>query len=367
MWPHSTSAANTIRGSHAMLVRATAHSAHGGVVSDLPVTSGSVDVDSSSQTRRTATIGFAADTLWPDDAFAILSPIGSELEVEYGVVVAGGIEWIPLIYGPITDATRSRPTDNTAAITVKVADRSFKVAEARFDQPNQSIPGATTVAEIRRLITAVLPNVSVVDFTGSTKVAPLLDMERERWSDGVEKLADSISAEVFADPRGNFVIRTEPDITDPIVWVVTAGDDGILIAESDEYSRDLVYNRVVASGQRVDGTPPVYAIASDTNPNSATYINGPFGIKTRFYASPLMTTVPQCQSAADSLLARVTGRHLNVTFDTIVNPALDVGDVIQLVIGDRTEIHIVDKFNIPCAPGELQSVKTRSLALPDEA
>lgn len=363
----STAASTVVRGSHSMLVRATAYSALGGQVSDLPVTSGSVTVDARSQTRRTATVGFALDTLWPDDAFDILSPIGSELQVEYGIVLPGRVEWVPLIYGPITDATRKIPVDQTAAIEVHVSDRSAKVAEARFDAPTQTIAGATTVSEITRLITGALPAVSVVDLAGSTKVAPQLDMERERWADGIEKLADSISAEVFADATGNFVIRPEPDINDPVTWVVTDGDGGILVSESDQYSRDLVYNRVVANGQRVDGTPPVYAVSSDTNPDSPTYISGPFGVKTRFYASSLLTTVAQCQSAADSLLARVIGRHLNVTFEAIVNPALDAGDVIQLVAGGRSDIHIIDQVEIPLTPGAAQQIQTRSLTLPNEA
>jgi hypothetical protein len=366
MFPLSTAASNAIRGSHTVTVRATAYSAHGGQVPDLPVTSGVVTIDSRSQTRRTATVGFGDADLWPEDAFSILSPIGSELMLEAGIVLSSGIEWIPLIYGPIVDTSRNRPSDNTAAIEVKVADRSLKIAEARFDQPTQTIAGATTVAEISRLITDVLPTVSVVDTTGSTKVAPQLDMERERWADGVEKLADSIGAEVFADATGNFIIRAEPDITDPVVWVVTAGDGGILITESDQYSRDLVYNRVVASGQRVDGTPPVFAVSSDNVVTSPTYIGGPFGVKTRFYASPLLTTIPQCQSAADSFLARVTGRHLNVSFDTIVNPALEAGDILQLVIDGRSETHIIDQVSIPLTPGATQQIKTRSLDLPSE-
>lgn len=366
MYPLSTTAASVIRGSHTMTVRATAYSARGGQVSDLPVTSGTVTVDATSQTRRTATVGFGDDSLWPEDAFSILSPIGSELKLEYGIILPSGTEWIPLIYGPIVDASRTRPSDNTSAIEVKVADRSSKVAEARFDAPTQTIAGATTVSEISRLITTVLPTVSVVDSTGSTKVAPQLDIERERWSDGIEKLADSISAEVIANASGNFVIRPQPELTDPTVWLVTDGDGGILITEADQYSRDLTYNRVVASGQRVDGTPPVYAVSSDNDVDSPTYIGGPFGTKTRFYASPLLTTVAQCQSAADSFLARVTGRHLNVSLDVVVNPALEAGDVIQVIADGKSEVHIIDQVDIPLTPGAVQQIKTRSLKLPDE-
>jgi hypothetical protein len=368
MLPLSTYAANALATSHGMSVRATAYAATLGTVSDIPVTSGTVTVDSASQTRRVGTIGIGLGALWPGDPFAALSPLGSELGIDYGIVLASGdIEWIPVLRGPIASVTRSVPTATASeAITVTVSDRSAKVAEARFDQPTQSVVSATTVAEIRRLINEVLPTVTVTDLTGSSKVAPQLDMERERWADGIEKLADSMGAECFADTFGNFVIRNQPLITDPPAWTLSTGDGGILISENEEYSRDLVYNRVVASGQRVDGTPPVWAAVSDTDPLSPTYISGPFGIKTRFYSSPLLTTAPQCTTAAASLLARVTGQHLKVSLTAIVNPALDAGDVILIRDGRRSVAHIIDSVTIPLTPGGTQQIETRSLILPEE-
>lgn len=365
----STRAVNAVRDSHEIRVYAAAITSASGVVDNLPVTSGSVVSDASSQIRRTATVGIGDSDLWPADPLSILSPIGSELLISYGVVLQPGeVEYIQVIRGPITRAQRQVPTTgNGDALTVTVADRSSKVAEARFDAPTQTIAGATTVAEISRLITSVLPNVTVTDLTGSTKVAPLLEMERERWSDGIEKLADSIGAEVFATPEGNFVIRPQPTVDHPPVWTLDAGDGGVLVAEDSEFSRDLTYNRVVASGQRVDGIPPVYAVVSDTDPNSPTYISGPFGVKTRFYSSQLLTTVPQCESAATSMLARVTGNHMNVSFSAITNPALEAGDVIRLLFEDRDEIHIIDRVEIPFRPGDVQQIKTRSLTLPEES
>lgn len=363
----STAGANALTRSHTVDVAVTAYAATLGAVARLPLVGGTVTIDATSQTRRTATISIASADLWPDDAFAILSPIGSEIAIHYGIVHSSAYtEWIPLIRGPITDVTRSLPSgNNSEAVQVTVSDRSAKVAEARFDQPTQTIAGATTVSEIARLITGVL-DVVVVDLTGSTKVAPQIEMEKERWAEGVEKLADSIGAEVWCDPLGNFVIRNEPTVDDPVVWTFRADGTSILVNETDEYTRDLVYNRVVASGQRTDGTPPVFAVVSDTNPASPTYINGPFGVKTRFFASPLLTTVAQCQSAGTSLLARVTGRHLNVTLSNVTQPALEAGDVIRLVYDDRDEIHVIDTVTIPLTPSDVQQIKTRSLTLPEE-
>jgi hypothetical protein len=344
MWSLSTDAQIVLTRSRTVSIRATAFTAAYGAVSDLPVVSGSIGVDSTSQGRRTGTVGIGNAAYWPDDPLDVLSPIGTELFVEYGILLpTGTYEWVPLIRGPITDATRQQPITGNTALTITVADRSQKVAEARFDQPAQTVSGATTVAEIRRLVTEVLPSVTVTDQTGNTRVAPVLDMERERWADGIEKLADSIGAEAFADPAGAFVIRDK------------------------KLTRDRTYNRVVASGQRTDGTPPVWAAVSDTNPASPTYIDGPFGIKPRFYASPLLTTTQQCTLAATSLLARYTGMWGSVTITALVNPALDAGDVI-LVRDDtgRTSAHIVDTLSIPLTPGESQQIGTRSQALAEE-
>lgn len=369
MIPHSALAADTLRRSHTIDVRATAFSPTFGAVSNLPVTSGAVTSDMGSQVRRTASVGIGSAAAWPASPYDTLSPLGSQMLIEFGIVLpTGSTEWLPLIWGPITSVKRKIPVSGDRdAVTVSVSDRSLLVAQARFDSPTQTVAGATTVAEITRLINEVLPNNDIDDLTGDTKVAPVMELNRERWSDGVEKLADSIGAEVFCDQISQFIIRPEPTIADPVVWVVRDNDTGVLISEDDEFNRDLVYNRVVASGQRTDGTPPVFAVASDTNPGSPTYINGPFGIKTRFYASPLLTTVPQCLSAAQSLLARVTGHHLVVQLTNVTNPTLDAGDVIRVLVDGKDTIHVIDSITIPLTPGDAQQINARTLTLPEES
>jgi hypothetical protein len=369
MWPFSGIAATTLTASHSMAVRATAYTAALGVIADLPVSSGVITVDATSQVRRTGTLTIAAPEYWPADPLSILSPLGTELAIEYGIVLpTQGIEWVPVIRGPITDVARTRPaTGGDGAIEVTLTDRSSKIAEARFDQPAQTVVGATVVAEIRRLITEVLPTVTVTDLTGSTQVAAQLDMERERWADGVEKLADAIGAECFANPVGNFVIRPQPTLDDPTVWAIAAGRNGTLVSIDEKRTRDLTYNKIVASGQRVDGTPPVWSSASDTDPDSPTYIGGPFGTKTRFYASPLLTTTAQCLSAAESWLARTRGMHGSVTLTTTVNPALDAGDVILVRDGEQVAAHIIDTVTVPLTHGQAQQITTRSITLPAES
>lgn len=369
MIPHSALCADTLRRSHTMDVRVTAYSPVFGSVSNLPVVSGSVTADMGSQVRRTAEVGIGLNTAWPATPFDVLSPLGSQVLIEYGVILPNRrTEWLPLIWGPITSVKRKLPiSGNNEAVSVSISDRSLLVAQARFDSPTQTVAGATTIAEITRLITEVLPDNAVKDFTGSTKVAPQMELNRDRWADGVEKLADSISAEVFCDQISTFIIRNEPTVDDTVVWVVRDNDTGVLVSEDDEFNRDLVYNRVVASGQRTDGTPPVFAVVSDTNPQSPTYISGPFGIKTRYYASPLLTTVPQCESAGKSLLARVTGHHLKVQLSNVTNPALDAGDVIRVLVDGKDAIHVIDSVTTPLTPAGVQQINARTLTLPEES
>lgn len=370
MWTLSSAASQALGQHHTTRVRITAYGANFGAVSELPIKGGVVTVDAGSQTRRTASIDFADTKFWPRDPFAVLSPLGSELFVEYGIVLsATNTEWIPLIRGPITDVRRSQPIrDSQAALTVTVSDRSLKIAEAKFDAPTQTVVGATTVAEIRRLITDILTTVTVTDLTGSAQVAAQLDIERERWADGCLKLAESLGAEVFATPAGGFVIRPVPTLANTPVWIAVTSDHGTVVSLDEVATREFAYSKVVASGQRTDGTPPVWAAVSDTDPLSPTYINGPFGTKTKFYSSPLLTTTGMCTTAATAILERSRGMAGSITMTMVPNPALEAGDV--LVIRDaRTgtdTAHIIDSVTIPLSAKDIQRITTRSADISPE-
>lgn len=369
MWPLSAPAALALVQSHGMDVRATAYGSFGTL--QIPISGGSVKSDAKSQVRRTASTSTNL-SLWGRDPKAVLRPTGTEIQIDYGIVLPGNRkEWIPLIRGMLTDATRARPIPTTGSFPIKLVDRSKRVAEDRFIAPVQTIAGALTVVEIRRLIQDSLGvGVPVVDKTGSVHVAPVLDIERERWADGVERLADSIAAEVFFDPEGTGIIRPQPQITDQYVWRIASGQGGTLLTKEDSLSRESVYNGVVVSGERVDGTPPVTATVWDTDPNSPTYYLGTFGRKPRFYANPQLTSVPQCQAAGAALLARVKGLNSKVKFTSMVNPALEAGDVVLLddvADGVVPELHILDMVEVPLSPADAQQMESRALDLPTES
>ncbi|WP_103344057.1 DUF5047 domain-containing protein [Amycolatopsis sp. CA-126428] len=364
MWPLSTGARIALAQSHSMQARATVYSPTYGVL-ELPISGGSVDVDATSKTRRSATLQ-ADPRWWPRSPADLLAPYGSTCQIDYGIVLtSGNTEWVPLMYGSLDEATRTRPVSSSGDLTVKVVDPAARVAEDRLDIPAQTIANATAVGEIARLVRETLgTQVEVVDQTSSGLVASVIVIERERW-DAVEKLADFLGAEAFFDPVGHLVIRPQPALNQASVWTVRTGNGGNLLTAKDTLSRELVYNRIVASGQRTDGVPAVYATATDTT--SPAYYGGPFGKKPRFYTSELLTTVAQCQTTADALLARVRGTSAQIEIETLVNPALDTGDIITAQDSRAGETrHVIDKLSIPLTPEGTQSITTRSDDLPAE-
>jgi hypothetical protein len=370
MWTISAGAATTLRSSHAVSARCTAYLPEGRVIRDVPLTGGSVTADAKSQVRRTASVTIADPRYWPGSRYGldVLSPVsGAELFLERGILVPGkGIEWVPVFTGPVQSISASYPAVD--AVTVALSDRSKKVADDRMDVPVQTRQGATCVQEITRLITESLPDADVLDLTGDTITAPVLDIDKERWADGIEKLADAIAAEVFADQLGRFIIRRQPVLSDTPVWVVDSGDTGVLVKANLELTREQVYNAVVASGERTDGTPAVWAKVVDDEPASPTYYGGPFGRKVRYYSSSLLTTTAQAETTATALLARVRGYAAKVTVEALPNPALEPGDVIEVRLPDGSATpHIVDKAPIGLGVTGTQSLDTRTDELPAES
>lgn len=363
MWTMSATAQQIITTSHQISIRATATTAALGSVT-VPVSGGSVTADATSQVRRTATITIADPTLWPANALDVLSPLGSELFVEYGIVIPGqGVEWIPLVTGVITDVERSTPASQGLQVTL--ADRSSKVEEDEFVSPSQIGGGSTTYVQALASLTQHLyPTVTVIDTTGNTTVCPQLDVQKSRWSEGVEQITVAIAAEAYFDQTGRLVVRPQPTLAGTIVWQANIGAGGVIVSEVSGQKRELVYNQVIASGMRSDGTTPVYAIAQDTDPTSPTVYGGPFGAKTRRYASALLTTQPAALAAAQALLERTRGEQATVTLTTVTNPALEPGDVFAVNTPTAHTLYVVDKVTIPLEPGNAQEITTRSKVLP---
>jgi hypothetical protein len=104
-----------------------------------------------------------------------------------------------------------------------------------------------------------------------------------------------------------------------------------------------------------------YSVAYDDDPRSPTYYLGPFGLVPRFVSNPLIKS----QVMGDRVAATQLRNHLGVTrsvnFSAVPNPALDAGDVVEIVYENGlVENHVIDVVTIPLAPSGEMTGETRA-------
>jgi hypothetical protein len=154
----------------------------------------------------------------------------------------------------------------------------------------------------------------------------------------------------------------------PSVWTLSTGDTGTLISVQEATNREKIYNIVVAIGEsnsNDEEKPPVSAVARDTNPDSPTYWQGPFGKVPYFYSSQFITTEVQAQTVANALLPTVRGAAATFDVSTSPNPALVPGDVVTVIFGTEAGVevstHMISSFSVPLVPAGEMGLKTQLL------
>jgi hypothetical protein len=336
----SASFAAAVTGSHVRVTRADLWYAGSLVAANLPIVSGDLDLDGDAQIRATVSSLVIADATGklvpagPGDAGA-LAVYGSELHLRTGVRYSSGAEellslgWYKILATGIDERyTRDQVglwVSGGAQHTLTLADRMTAIDDARFLAPGQPV-AATCLAEIKRLCRGLVPFARWPAITDPA--VPRSITYQESRLDAVAALAAAANVRAYMDSNGALAIRKVTDpTTDPVALIVTT--DREIVEQSTGYTRDQVYNAVVARGEQTTDTAPVQAIAYDTDPASPTRWDGPFGRRPVFYSSPLLTTVAQCQAAALSQLqGLLRGRDRLVTIMAIPNPALEPGDVV---------------------------------------
>lgn len=349
-----------LRGSHNVRVKVDSYRAGVLVQADLPISDGSVQIDATSAIRRQLALSVSDPALAPAPGVTTgpLAPYGTELFVQRGIAFPDGtVEWVPLGWFAIQSVSASLSAD---LVKVQAVDRAKKVSDARFLTPASSVTTNTVPAEIQRLVTEAIPGVAFINQTTATSSVPQLVWEQDRWA-AIADLATSIGAEVFFDAAGSCVLRPTPDIDSAVAWYVDAGESGVLVEGQRDTSRESTYNGVVATGERTDNFAPYTATVTDDDPTSPTYWGGAYGQVPYFYTSASITSAALATSAATGLLARTKGLTRSVSLSAIPNPALDAGDVIQVVFPDGlTERHVIDSLSIPLDPTSSMPIGTRS-------
>jgi Arc/MetJ family transcription regulator len=315
---------------------------------------GSVDQDWGAAVRRRGSLSLAVGWTTSTGQLRQLAEDmvarGARALLQRSVKLMDGREaWTPLGLLRVQSAQANIPAGR---ISVDAMDLGAALADDRFLTPRAIPAGPSRIQIIADLIAETIPGATLTVGPGvvdSAMPAAVWDEDREQ---ACHETARSLGAVLAADTTGGFRLDLASDAP---VWTVDAG--GVLVSAAMRADREKTYNAVRAAGESTETGAPV-GFAYDLDPASPTRWDGPFGRRPRYYSSPLLTTVAQCEAAAASILADSVGLTRSIQFDAIAHPGLEAGDVVTLTSGDVSEEHRVDTVTIPLGTGKL-SAKTR--------
>lgn len=299
----------------------------GGMTRVLEPTGGSLVQDGRRAGRWDGSLTFAGDDLLPRRPTDILTPFGTIVDVELGVeLLDGSISTVPYGSYEIVSSRASQKADERT-VNVSLSDLSGRIERYRFETTITSTAGtdlSTMVNNVVRNRLGVHPGVPGTQiYLGAARVFGL-ETSTGPWSELLDVL-DGFSRTAWYDRVGQIQIGTtvvDPDQATPMNLLAS------LTADFDTQPPNVI----VARGEDTLDTPPVQAIAMDTDPSSPTYAGtgpgtSPYGRVTEFYSSPLITTVSQAQSAANTILARTVGAGATHTMTLPYDPTISAGDV----------------------------------------
>lgn len=358
-----SSAFETALKSNNMLVITSVTASDG---TELAIASGSVSMDSTRDIGRTCSLELMPTaTMTAEDIYALVRTPGLEISVKRGLKINGVAELIPLGVFSTDQAEQSK--SKTATVKWSGSDRSKKIARNRFLDPYQITAGTTLAIAGTALIKSRLNN-AVCDFSNVSETigAQIVfdaGSESNPWKSARQLFSDH-GYDLRFDGLGTARAVPIPDpATQAAVFDFGAGETAMVLDGTSKTSLENVYNGVIATGEGTDVTAPVRAEVWDTDPASPTYYLSGFGRVPYFFSSSLLTTVDSAARAASTILARVKGRFQSLGWPSIVNPALEPLDIVNVTFWDKTSTCVIDALTIPLGPNDAMTASARETSI----
>lgn len=316
----------------------------------LSIADGSVSMDADRSTTRTCELTLTATpSMSLADVYDLVMSPAVEIEVRRGIWTGTEFEYVPLGVFSTDQASINRATSGT--IRWSGSDRSKKIARARFIDPYQIAAGADLATAGTQLLQSryVQTQTSFTNVTKTVTSSLVFDAgaSSNPWENARSLFAD-YGFDLNFDGLGIARAVTVPDPSSATaVFDFGSDETNLVLGAESRGSLENVYNGVIASGEGSGVVTPVRAEAWDTNQLSPTYYLGSFGKVPLFYSSPLLTSVELCQTVADSMLSKMTGRLAQLAWPSIVNPALEPLDVVAVNVRGRQSTVVIDSLTIP--------------------
>ena len=217
------------------------------------------------------------------------------------------------------------------ATDIRITGKSLfqRLEDDRLTSPTVPYSGGTLASELRRLVGGHMG--VIVSDALTNRPCPSMSWGESRI-DAIYEIADAWPARLREGPDGVlYVLPPVPAITERPEKSLTDGDAGTVIGVTRQGSRAGIFNRIVARGQEQDdaGQPRFQAIIDQTTGPLRT--SGPYGIVTKFFSSPLITSKQAALNSATTMLATSVRQKTTVPVTHTPNPTLTLDTPVELI------------------------------------
>ena len=217
------------------------------------------------------------------------------------------------------------------ATDIRITGKSLfqHLEDDRLTSPTAPYSGGTLASELRRLVGGHMG--VIVSDALTNRPCPSMSWGESRI-DAVYEIADAWPARLREGPDGVlYVLPPIPTITERPETILTDGEAGTVIGVTRQGSRAGIFNRIVARGQEQDdaGQPRFQAIVDQTTGPLRT--SGPYGVITKFFSSPLITSKAAAFDSAVTMLATSVRQKTTVPVTHAPNPTLTLDTPVELI------------------------------------
>lgn len=368
----------TLVTTHEMRAQVVLQTLDGKQVADLStrLLDGQVDLDAAADTTRAASLtlddpdhSLHLDSDAPADGALFVDRL---VAITYGVYVTSLQKWIdvPIFVGPIATMSRDGST-----VAISCLGKEHLAKGAAWQTMNLR-KGTNTVDAIRRVLRE-RGGERRFDFPDDVKARlprPGMTLSRltQPWA-VAQQLARSIDRQLYYDGSGICRLRREPKSS---AWTFTTGNGGTVLTQPQvRYDLGTIVNAVVFTGGKPQGQKhPVKAtaVAGRDHPLSPWRLGRKINdddLIPRYLPVAIdndkVRSEREATATAKAELDRLLRGGIEVTFDALPVPHLDVGDKCRVVTDDLTFNFTLTKASIPLVHSGVMAVGANKRVTPD--
>lgn len=370
MFPITARQRQLLKESHTALFRADVVRADQ-KLAELVVTGGDVTTEDgiAIQGSTSFTLVDPDGSMTVTEATDLLSPYGTEIKLWRGIGTGAEDPDDDLIPQGVFRITKYGIRDAASGgIETQIVgyDRALR-CEGSLDHDYPIQAGIAYETALVRMLLEKQPGLTfrMVE-TDLTTRGMLLPKSKNVWTEA-RRIARSFGCRLRFDRNGICVLEpVAVKASGTFVWEFIEGDNAdFWDIDRSLYTDDLANVVVIESSVRqgIEGR------AADMDPKSPTYSQGLYGEVVYSESSELVVTQTQANAAAAGILADKLGASEDVTFSAVPNPALDIGDTVEVTresLGIEQRQMIVRKVVLPMTATDPMTVTCRRSILTEQ-